>query len=265
MAKYIKSKENELIKYIKKLMNSSSFRKSEGKFVIEGLRLCSDAAVGGVNIDTVLLTERAAQKHSKKTEKILENCREHCFVSDEIAGYISDTETPQGIICLCSLLDKQFSMDTIDISGKYIALENIQDPTNLGTIIRTAAALGVYGMILSVGCCDIYNPKVLRGSMGALFKVPFLRECDMDLTLKNLKEKGFNTYAAVLNDAAIDVKKVTFGGSSICVIGNEGNGLTDKTVESCTHKVTIKMTKDSESLNASVAAGILMWEMMKGG
>lgn len=174
---------------------------------------------------------------------------------------MSDTESAQGIFAQCSKLDKFLSPDTIEDNGIYLALSDLQDPGNIGTIIRTAEAIGIKGLLLSENCCDIYNPKVVRATMGSVFRVPFLISDNFCRDLRKFSDKGIVSYATVLDDEAKSITQVCFGGSGIAVIGNEGNGLSPEVVSCCDEKITIKMRGNTESLNAAMAAGIIMWQM----
>ena len=142
-------------------------------------------------------------------------------------------------------------------------LEDIQDPSNLGTVLRTAEALGMGGVILTQGCCDVYSPKVLRGSMGAVFRLPMALVETMPPAVKALEQKGFVTMAAVPDRKAEPITQVLFSSPSIVLVGNEGNGLTEACIQACTQSVTIPMEGRAESLNAATAASILIWEMVR--
>ena len=133
----------------------------------------------------------------------------------------------------------------------------------MGTILRTAEALGVGGILLSRGCCDIYSPKVLRGSMGAIFRLPFLVVEDLPAYLSKQKEKGYSIYAAVPDRNAVPITEIPFSKRCAVVVGNEGNGLTQACIQACTQSVTIPMEGRAESLNAAIAASILVWEMVR--
>lgn len=255
----ITSKDNNLIKYISKLQSSAKLRREDRRFVSEGLRVSLEALRGGVEIESVLVTDEVLKKHSKELEPLLNCGAEVFFIPQKIMLYISDTKTPQGVICVLKALDNNIVFDTIN--NKYIFLENIQDPSNLGTILRTADALGISGVIMTDNCCDIYSPKVCRGAMGALFRVPFMFVQDAPEFIRDFSKFG-NTFAAVVRDAG-NLGECTFDGNCLIAVGNEGNGLTDETVSACQKRITIPMSGNAESLNAAIASGILMWEMMK--
>lgn len=257
--KEILSKDNKIIKYIAKLQSSARFRREEACFVSEGLRVSVEAVLSGAQVLTVLVTETALKKHNEELARLL-NCTDEVYLTSEKAmAACCETKTPQGVICVIKTLDNIIDLDTIN--NKYILLECVQDPSNLGTVLRTADALGINGVIMTKDCCDIYSPKVCRGAMGALYRVPFMIIDNAPDFIREFNLKG-SSYAAVVRDAS-SVSDVKFEGTSLVAIGNEGNGLTNETINACTHRITIMMQNNAESLNASIAAGILMWEMMK--
>lgn len=260
--KKIESKENIEIKKISKLLRSKKLRYQEKEFVIEGARLCEDAANSNVIIEKFFYTEKAQDKYIIAIDKIKKVSKESFLVTEKIMNFITDTKAPQGLVCDCKQFVDKFDKEKIKNSKKLIALENIQDPSNLGTIFRTAEALGLEGVILTDDCCDIFSPKVLRGSMGAVFRVPiYTFKSTMDIF--KLFGKDFNILGAIPDKNAVDIRKVDFSKKSIVLVGNEGNGLKKETIKKCKEKVTIPMKGRAESLNAAVAASIAMWEMVK--
>ncbi|MED9968791.1 MAG: RNA methyltransferase [Ruminococcus sp.] len=255
------SKDNKHIKNAVKLKKSAKYRKKCGLFVAEGVRVCIDAMLSGVEIEAFFVTGEAAEKNSAEYEKLSEYSNSTFTVTPELFEYISDTQNPQGFLCIIKTLDKSCQFDTIKVNGKFIALDNMQDPNNMGTVLRSCEAFGVSGVIMSADCCDIYSPKVVRGSMGAVFRIPFII-CDSiaDFLSEN---KELNSYAAVVDSNAELLTEVSFDLPCVAVIGNEGNGLKPQTISSCDRKITIPMSGKAESLNASAAAAILIWEMTK--
>lgn len=258
----IVSKTNPKIKNVSKLVSSSSFRKEQGLFCIEGLRICLDAVLSGVGIEQTFLTENISAKHHDEVGEIVAASDASYEVSQEIFSKISDTGSPQGVLCVCKRCDNVTDGIALSKSGKYIFLENVQDPSNLGTVCRTAEALGIDAAILC-GCCDVFNPKVLRGSMGALFRLDIGLVDDAVDFLKRQNEAGFKTFATVTDRDAMKITDVSFGNGSICVIGNEGNGVSKEVIETCFERITIPMLGRAQSLNASAAACITMWEMLR--
>lgn len=259
---YISSKENKTIKYIKKLIASASFRREEGCFVAEGLRLCEDALRSKAAIVCALFSESVVRRGDDLIGRTGEVCAEMYQVRDGIFSTVSDTKTPQGVLFVIKRLDKNLDFDTMNKNGKILALESIQDPVNLGTILRSAEALGAQAVVLSRDCCDIYSPKVIRGSMGAVFRLPFMTVDRLPDFITAFNRYGAS-YAAVLDRDSRVVSECDFSSLSLCALGNEGNGLTPATVAACTHRVFIPMPGGAESLNVSAAAAILLWEMIR--
>lgn len=254
----ITSRENPLIKLVAALQVSSEKRKRNGLFVLEGLRICKDACDNGIKFDKLIVSDAAAEKYAADTEKFSLISDECYKIPDSLFKKISDTKTPQGIIAVAKM--PVTGSCGIDKNGKYIALENVADPSNLGAISRTAEALGVNGIILSSDGCDPYSPKALRASMGTLLRVPvFVTESFAE----TLKSTGLKRYACVVDKTVESIKEQGFGNGSVVMIGNEANGLTDSAKQSADVLVTIPMTGRAESLNAAAAAAIAMWEMMK--
>lgn len=261
MQTLITAKANEKIKYAVHLRDSAKARREEGMFFLEGARLCADASAN-VEIVRFFFTAKAEEKYFEEVSLLRQKAAESCEVSEEIAAKLSDTFSPQGIFCVCKTLDKKRYIDKIYSNAKIIALENIQDPANLGAIARTAEALGVGGAVLC-GCCDVYNPKAQRAAMGSLLRLPFITVDDMSLAMKDFESRGYVTLSSTPSDSAEDITKTSLGEKTVCVIGNEGNGVTDKTAMSCVHRVRVPMRGRAESLNASMAAAIIMWELMR--
>lgn len=257
----ITSRDNPTIKEIIKLQKSSKYRRECSLFTAEGVRLCRDAVLSGVKIEKLIYTAQAMEKYSDDFKMISDLALEKIEVSNDIFLKISDTKSPQGLLCVISMLDKRILLDKIENTGRYVALENISDPSNLGTILRTAEALGLDGVILSDNCCDIYSPKTTRGSMGAVFRMKFCIVKNFSEYIGNLTDSGIKTYAATPRDA-VSVTKIDFK-SGIVLIGNEGAGLSDEAIDSCIARVKIPMGGRAESLNASAAAAILMWELIR--
>ncbi len=254
----ITSRENPLIKLVAALQVSSEKRKRNGLFVLEGLRICKDACDNGIKFDKLIVSDAAAEKYAADTEKFSLISDECYKIPDSLFKKISDTKTPQGIIAVAKM--PVTGSCGIDKNGKYIALENVSDPSNLGAISRTAEALGVNGIILSSDGCDPYSPKALRASMGTLLRVPvFVTESFAE----TLKSTDLKRYACVVDKTAESIKEQSFENGSVVMIGNEANGLTDSAKQSADVLVTIPMTGRAESLNAAAAAAIAMWEMMK--
>ena len=255
----ITAKNNPKIKEVKALLNSSKDRKNSGLFVLEGVRLCADAIRSGAKIQSVFCTEICMEKYADDILMLKNNCEDFYNVSNDVLKSISDTVTPQGVVCTVYMGTKKLEYAK---GKKYIALDTIQNPDNLGAISRTAEALGIDGLIVCGGC-DIYNPKALRASMGSLLRLP-VKVCEsLTKELEEVKNMGMKTYATVPDRNANDITKTDFSEGAVCVIGNEGNGVSDAVINCCDEKITIKMLGRAESLNAAAAASITMWELVK--
>ena len=255
----INAKNNPKIKEVKSLLTSSKDRKNSGLFVVEGVRLCYDALLSGCEIQSVFCTENCAEKFSEEITSLRENCKAYYTVSNDIIKAISDTVTPQGVVCTVKMKQNSFEYEN---GKKYIALDTVQNPDNLGAISRTAEALGLDGMVICGGC-DIYNPKALRASMGALFRMPVLICQNLEDEVEKFRKLGINTFATVPDREAKNIVTVDFSKGGMCIIGNEGNGVSKEIIEKCDDRITIKMDGRAESLNAASAASIVMWEMAR--
>lgn len=250
----ISSKDNPRIKKFTKLSQSRSARNADGLFVLEGMRLITDAICEKAPFTCILATKKAL---SSPELRIPDGVETLC-ITDEIAAKISETHTPQGVFAICKVLDKINLSDTMYSKGKYVLLCGIQDPGNLGMIMRTADAMGMGGVFLS-DCCDVYNPKVVRATMGSLFRIPFTRT-SVSKAMKSFSLAGIKTFAAVI-DGECDAASADFSSGSALLIGNEGNGLPKEIAGVCDSRITIKMHGKIDSLNAAMAAGILMYLM----
>lgn len=255
----ITAKNNPKIKETKALLTSAKERKNSGLFVLEGVRLCCDAIKSGCKVTNAFCTENCMEKYGEDIALVKENCDNFYLVSNDVLKTISDTVTPQGVVCVATMSTKDFQYEN---GKKYIALDTVQNPDNLGAISRTAEAFGIDGMIV-FGGCDIYNPKALRASMGALIRLP-VKVCEsLENEMKKCKKVGINTFATVPDRDAKDITKVDFSKGAFCIIGNEGNGVSQEIIGLCDEKITIKMSGRAESLNAAAAASITMWELVK--
>ena len=253
----ITSKSNDIIKDTKKLISSSKARAQSGAFVLEGARLCFDVLNSVYEIKTVFVTEKIFEKYPLEIGSLIDRAESSYMISEEVSNKLSDTESPQGVFAVCKMLESGG-----EISGKkLLALDNVQDPSNMGAIIRTAEALGIDG-IISYKSCDIYNPKALRASMGSVLRERVFFTDNLEETLKSLKET-YRVYSTVPSREAKKITDIDFSQPSVCIIGNEANGV-EENIKAVSHGlITIPMLGNAESLNASVAASIVMWEMLR--
>ena len=257
----INSPTNEKIKYAVKLSVSSKFRKEHGEFILEGLRLCSDAEKTFEKLQWVFFTESAYKKSAEIIDRLIDKSNAAFEISQAVCQKLSSTENSQGIFCVCKFLP-ELTEASIRLNGKYIALENVQDPANLGAICRTAEALGISGAVVENGC-DIYNPKAQRAAMGSLLRLPIIKTDGLCELLEAAKQNGMKIYATTPSSTAEKITSVDMSNGVVAVIGNEANGVSEQIKEIC-RQITIPMLGRAESLNASMAAAVTMWEMMRG-
>lgn len=254
MPELITSKENNVIKKLKKLISSKKYRRESGEFVIEGQRSLTEALKENAAVKSVYITREAAEKNPSLA---FENA---VFITDELADYISDSVSPQGVFAVCDA-PHYIPVDKLDDVNRAVVLNGLQDPGNLGTVLRTADAVGVDRVILCGDCCELLNPKVVRSTVGSIFRLKLSAERSFSAVCKALKDSGIALYATVVDPQASDILKACFPKRCAAVIGNEGNGLSEEDVLLCDEKITIHMRGNTESLNASVAAAITLWEM----
>ena len=254
----ITSKDNPNIKFYRKLSENKKFRRENGMFVLEGVRLISDAISENARLHSVFVTEASAAKLDMADLRSDVRC---FLIPDELKEKMSDTGNTQGAFAICETLDKPVFSDTIKRTGKYILLHSVQDPGNLGTIIRTADAVGVDAVFLAE-CCDLFSPKVIRSTMGSIFRLN-VSEVKFHEVFPVFKERGVRSYAAVIDSGAVSLTDCDFSEGGVVLIGNEGNGLPKEVSDLCDVRLTIKMQGNVNSLNAAMAAGIIMWELEK--
>ncbi|MBQ2693930.1 MAG: RNA methyltransferase [Clostridia bacterium] len=257
----ITARTNDKIKYAVRLGESASLRKEAGEFFLEGARLCFDAVQTGIEIRQAFFTAKAIWKYSEYVESIIAKSGICYEISAEVSQKLSGTENPQGVFCICGMKSGGLSAE-LNPNGKYIALENLQDPSNLGAVCRSAEALGLDGLIVSGGC-DVYNPKALRAAMGSSLRMPVISVDSLPELIKTANGLGMQTLASVPRNTATDIRKVSMQGGVICCVGNEGSGLTDSVITECKTQVVIPMSGRAESFNASAAAAILAWELKR--
>lgn len=258
----ITSAQNPVIKEIKALGNKK-FREDKALYFIEGIRFVEEAIKERAEVDKILVSERL--EHNKGGKEILEKVQSEGYntflLPEKLFKEISDTESPQGILAV--LKNRQGSLnDILGEKNNLLILESLQDPGNMGTIIRTADAAGITAIIVSKGCVDIYNPKVLRSTMGSIFRVPVHVSGDLIQTIGTVKSRGIKVYAAHLR-GEVNYFDADLRENTAVIIGNEANGLSDAAADASNMLLKIPMSGRAESLNASVAASILMYETVR--
>lgn len=259
----ITSLGNERVRKVVSYVEKSKARREDGVFVIEGMKMLREAPV--LQVREVYVTQHFLDKASEDDKEILWRYGAE-DVSDEVMKKMAATQTPQGVLAVVSQYEytedeviEGYNKDDKGAKPLMLILENIQDPGNVGTMFRSGEGAGVTGIILSKGSADVYNPKVIRSTMGSIFRMPFIYVDDIPAMLGRLKEKGVHTYAAHLkgksNYDAFDYTQPT-----AFLIGNEGNGLTDATAAAAETYVLIPMKGEVESMNAATSSAILTFE-----
>ena len=255
----ITSKDNPTVKLYQKLSSSKKERLQYGLFVLEGVRIAEDALRDG-NVSHLLITKSQYEKYSDTLLQADLRDTKVLVISNELGNRIASTDNTQGVFAICRI--PQQKKLAFRENGRYVVLYGLQDPGNVGMVIRTADALGIDGIILS-GSCDLYSPKVIRSTMGSVFRMDIAVENDTDALFAMLEEGGVESSAAVIDKDAVNVTAHKFTGRQAVFIGNEGNGLPRDIAERCTRRITIPMSGNINSLNAAMAAGILMWELRR--
>jgi TrmH family RNA methyltransferase len=257
MMETITSKDNQLIKEIKKL-KEKRYRDEKGQFIVEGFRFCSEALMSHFEIPFLFISEGSLDRwKSFNLENKLQNSTKVYQVKDSVLKSICSTDTPQGVAAVASKVNTDLRYD----DGFYILADRIQDPGNMGTIIRTAHAAGASGVITTEGTVDIYNEKTMRSTMGSIFHIKVIEDSDLKI-IKELKNRGFKLVVSTL-DTDKNFFDVSLKDNVIIAVGNEGNGISDRVQSIADIKVKIPMPGGAESLNVGVAASIMVFEKVR--
>ncbi len=252
----ITSRDNKYVKLTKSLSTKQG-RDKEGLFMIEGYRNAHDAASKGAQIEFILVSDKCTYDLSvfKKYKMFT--------LAPRIFDYVSETVTPQGVIAVCRMREYEFSDIELGENSLVVVCENLQDPGNAGTIIRTADAAGAKAVIMAKGSVDLYNPKVVRSLMSSLFSIKVIRNKNIDSIFGYLRSNNIKSVAGALGEKSVGLFDADLKGNCAVFIGNEGNGLTKETIRRCETSVTIPMLGGAESLNASAAAAVMMYEHVR--
>ena len=245
----ITSKDNEIIKNIKKL-KEKKYRLDT--YIVEGIKMVKEAISENQEIELIAIREDFKIDFDTKKIKIV-------TISNKIFNDISDVKTPQGILAVI----KKNQNNQIETNQEYIlALDSLQDPGNMGTIIRTADSANIYQIIINKTTVDPYSPKVIRSTMGAIYRTNIIEVEDLKATLKEMKLKGFQIITTDLK-ATQSIYDINYTNKTIVVIGNEANGVSQEILQTADKKVIIPMLGKTESLNASIAASIMIYEYVR--
>lgn len=247
----ITSKTNDFIKYVKSLHLKKN-RDENNNFIVEGPKMVKEVISSDLKVKKVIICEEIFTMPVDVRNNDVE------FVSANVFEYISDTKTPQGIM---AIVEKR-NNESVEYPDVIFALDNVQDPGNLGTIIRTLDCAGINTLLLSNGCADEYNPKVIRSTMGAIFRVNVFSDLELKSELERLKKEGYNIVVTSL-EGATNMFEHKFEGKNVVVIGNESNGVSREIQELANVRIKIPMLGQTESLNAGVAASLVAYEIMR--
>jgi len=250
----IESKNNNLFKEIKKLKEKKHRIKSN-KYLIEGLRFVEEAIKSKVSIDSIIFTESFKEKNPDLFLKINENIK-LIQMNEALLKQLCSTENPQGIVGVINMQNKELK------SGELVVLvDKVQDPGNMGTIIRTAHAAGAAGIVMTKGTVDIYNDKTLRSTMGSIFYIPIVEDDSLDF-VKSLKKEGYKLVVSSLQGKN-NFFEENLQGKVMIAVGNEGNGVSEEVYDIADIKVKIPMPGEAESLNVAVATSIMIYEKIR--
>ncbi len=256
----ITSKDNEFVKEIKKL-KEKKYRDLTNQYIVEGIKMVAEAIEENASIDTIVVCEDCVNDGSIDKKLLYEIAKFKCiYVTEKVFDTISDVTNPQGILAVINQNSKE---ENIDYSADFVlVLDGIQDPGNLGTILRTADSANLKQIIVSNDTADCYNPKVVRSTMGGIFRVNVIRTENLKHNLEQLQKHGFEIVVTSLdtNESVYDISY----NKKVVVIGNEANGVSKEIQEMADKKVKIPMLGKTESLNAGVAAGIMIYEYVRG-
>lgn len=252
----VSSRKNANVRFLRQIMREKQFRNEHGVFAVEGDHLCGELVRAGYKVTLAAYTDKAAEKYPETAAVLTEKADTVICITEELSEYISDTRSPQGLFAAAEI---QAASAFDGNAHRIIVLDGVQDPGNVGTIVRAAEALGADGAVLVNGCADILSPKTLRASMGSAFRLPVIN-AGADSLPKILS--GFTVYGAMLDDTAKRLGTEKFPEKTAVVIGSEGAGISPEVAELCDEKIYIPI-KGAESLNAAMAAAIILWELGK--
>jgi len=255
------SRKNKTVTETAELSKNKKARDASGLFPVEGIKLFDEAVLSGMEIKSVFFTEKALSLYGDKLEKL--KAATLYLVTDEVYGKLSDESAPQGVLALVKKPALEALTEKTLTEGSFVLLEDIQNPLNIGAILRCCYSMGFEKVVFSRGCADIYNPKCARSTMGSLFKIKAFFSDDLAETAKALTEKGNRVFCTSLGKRSVKLGSFEFEAADSFVIGNEGHGASDALMSACSHSLFIPMNDGAESLNAATAAAIVMWEMKK--
>ena len=279
MKEIIQSRQNPKVRFACGLSEKKK-RKESGLFRLDGIKLFSEALASELRIHSVFVRMPARADVEEALSKALQSGRipedEVVWVSESVFEKLSEEKSPEGILTVAYMPDRLHRKETLPEAETLLCsekahteailiAESIRDPGNLGTVMRTAAALGIDRLILSADCADLYHPRTVRSAMGALFRLQTVSVEPEELPelIRSLRKTGRRIYAAALREDAERIGTLSLRRGDCFVIGNEGHGLSDAVIEACDGAAIIPMREGNESLNAAAAASICIWETVR--
>lgn len=257
----ITSTGNPYVRLLKSL-HTKKGRAEHGLFLVEGVKLVQEALASGHRLHSVAFS-RSASDGLEAVRARAEGAGVPVHVmEDRVLAFAADVQTPQGVIAAVHVWDLALPDRMHLLPGAVVALERVQDPGNMGTIIRTAEAAGAGAAVLSPGCCEPFSPKAVRGASGSVLRMKLFEARDFSLFLKRCRDAGYTIVAGALDGENVFAEQL-FDKKFVLMIGNEANGLTDDALRSATRRLRVPMAGQAESLNAGVAAGILLYELLR--
>ncbi|MBO0469098.1 RNA methyltransferase [Enterococcus sp. DIV0242_7C1] len=253
--KEILSSKNTMMKELKKL-RIKKHREAQQRYLIEGFHLIEEAIKAHAEVEWILINQRGIEEWAEWIA--LHEDERFIFVTEEILSSLSEVPTPQGMLAVVKMPDQEQGMSH---HGRWLLLDNVQDPGNVGTMIRTADAAGLTGVVLGSGCADIYNTKVLRAMQGSNYHLPLFR-LPLAEVIEGFQKNGISVYGTELNKEAVAYQTLPKQENYALIMGNEGQGVSRELLEMVDQSVYIPIVGKAESLNVAIAAGILMYHFL---
>lgn len=255
----VSSKDNEVVKLVRKL-REKKYRDLENRYIVEGIKMLKEAIEEKASIKQIVICDDCEKSDLIPKELMYEIAKYECmYVTNKIFKYISEVQTPQGVLAIIGKNNKEIDINyNEDI---IVALDDIQDPGNLGTILRTIDSVGLTQVLISKGTADPYNPKVVRSTMGAIYRIKIIECEDLLVTLKDIRKNKFKILATSLDESK-SIYNMKYN-KKVIVIGNEANGVEKRIIDIADEKIKIPMLGKTESLNAAVATGVILYEYVR--
>ncbi len=260
---FITSKTNQKIKNVINLIKDKKERISQGLFVIEGIKIFQEAVKNKIAMSEIFVTQKFLENNSDIFRFINNQDITVNIITEDISKKISENMTPQSLFVICKMKRPVNLEFVLGKKTDLVMVLNLQDPGNFGTIIRTCLAFGIKNILVSKDCPDIYNAKVLRATMGMVFRANIIKVEDDVSEIKRLQRSGFKVYASSVSQKSETIQNVCFDKSdkNVIIVGNESRGVSHTIIDLCDKIVKIPMQSGIDSLNVAVATGILIWEL----